>query len=139
MTSPLMHHPAPNHLSAPRPRSTSGGGGVADGSGNARRAWVAVVLMPVAFVVAMAVGEGLISALGYESGAEVPVPLAVALAVGVPVTLAAMIPPALAVLFGRRARLEGHRSALLAIAFGGAALLFWIATFLLALVDRAIN
>jgi hypothetical protein len=38
-----------------------------------RKAWIAVALLPVAFVVAMFVGEGLISALGYDSGESVPV------------------------------------------------------------------
>jgi hypothetical protein len=33
-----------------------------------RRAWVAVALLPVALVLAMVVGEGLISVLGYQSG-----------------------------------------------------------------------
>jgi phosphotransferase system glucose/maltose/N-acetylglucosamine-specific IIC component len=107
--------------------------------GNRARAWICVVLIPVAFVVAMFVGEGLISALGYESGAEAPVPFLVALLVGVPVTLGAMVPAALAVLFGRRARREGHGSALLAVAIGWATLTFWVTTLVLAVVQRGID
>lgn len=106
---------------------------------NRARAWICVVLIPVAFVVAMFVGEGLISALGYESGAEAPVPFLVALLVGVPVTLGAMVPAALAVLFGRRARREGHGSALLAVAIGWATLTFWVTTLVLAVVQRGID
>jgi Ni/Fe-hydrogenase subunit HybB-like protein len=108
------------------------------GSDNSRRAWICVALIPVAFIVAMVVGEGLITALGYESGAEQPVPFLVALLVGVPVTLGAMAPAALAVLFGRRARREGHGLAVVAVAIGAATLAFWIVTTLAAVVQRSI-
>jgi hypothetical protein len=105
---------------------------------NRAKAWICVVLIPVAFVVAMFFGEGLITALGYESGAEAPVPFLVALLVGVPVTLGAMVPAALAVLFGRRARREGHGWALVAAAVGWATLAFWVTTLVLAVLQRGI-
>ena len=35
-----------------------------------RLAWISVALMPVAFVAAMLIGEGLISLQGYKSGAD---------------------------------------------------------------------
>lgn len=38
-----------------------------------RNAWIAVALLPVGFVVAMFVGDGLIGALGYDTGESVPV------------------------------------------------------------------
>lgn len=110
----------------------------ASGSGNILRAWFSVTLIPPVLVGAMAVGEALIGAMGYPAGAE-PVPLPVALIVAVPVALGAMIPAVLAVFFGRRARGEGHASAVFAVVIGWAALLFWVGTFALALIDRVLR
>ena len=109
------------------------------GSNNSRRAWVAALLIPVAFVLAMAVGEGMISLLGYESGAEQPVPFLVALLVGVPLTVGAMIPSALAILYGRRARHEGHGLALIPIAAGWATLAYWVFTLVASMAQRALG
>jgi hypothetical protein len=57
-----------------------------------RRAWVAVALLPVALVLAMVVGEGLISVLGYQSGSQEPVPVGPALLAGVPALLILIAP-----------------------------------------------
>jgi hypothetical protein len=66
-----------------------------------RKAWIAVALLPVAFVVAMFVGEGLISALGYDSGESVPV--GPALLASIPALLVLIAPGVAAVFYGNRA------------------------------------
>ena len=100
-------------------------------------AWLSVLLIPVAFVAAFAIGEGILGALGYEGGEpDRAVPLILGLVVGIPIIAAAMLPAGLAVLFGIRARGAGHVSALFAIALGLAAILFWVGSLALALVDR---
>src|SRR5512132_2684203 len=71
-----------------------------------RRAWVAVALLPVALVLAMLVGEGLISALGYQSGSQQPVPIGPVLLASVPALLILVAPGVAAVYYGRRARLD---------------------------------
>ncbi|MBI5948155.1 MAG: hypothetical protein HY875_08460 [Chloroflexi bacterium] len=100
----------------------------ADGRRNLRRAWVCVALIPVAFVVAMVVGEGLIDALGYPSGEKDP-PFWAALAVGGPLAALAMAPAVLAFVYGRRARREGGgRPARVATIIGGAVTAYWVVT-----------
>jgi hypothetical protein len=74
-------------------------------------------LIPVAFVLAFAVGEGLYALLGYkpEEAAE---PLWVALVAGVPAIALFLAPCAAAVWFGSRARADGRRAALLPVVVG---------------------
>ncbi len=92
-----------------------------------RLAWTAVAFIPVAFVLAMVVGEGLIDALGYSSDDP---PLWLALLIGGPVTLLAMAPAALAVVYGRRARRAGSgRAATAAIVIGVVVTTYWGLTF----------
>ena len=83
------------------------------------RAWVSLALIPVAFIVAFAVGEGLYALLGYkpEEGTE---PLWVALAAGIPALLLFLVPCVAAAVYGNRARLQGHRAGIIAIAVGSA-------------------
>lgn len=101
----------------PRPGTKALGG---NNSHPLRRAWVAVALIPVAFVVAMVGGEGLIGVLGYPSGGDQDPPLWVKLAVGLPFTLLIIAPAVSAVVFGRRARVAGAgRPAVAAIIVGG--------------------
>ena len=73
------------------------------------RAWTAVALVPVFFVIAFAVGEGLYALLGYKpENADAPV--WVNLVALTPVIVVVLIPCAAAVLFGRRASKSGdHR------------------------------
>jgi hypothetical protein len=98
--------------------------------------WVAVGLIPVAFVIAMVAGEGLIDALGYPSDGPDP-PLWLALLVGGPITLLAMAPAVLAVVYGRRAlRYGGGRAATTAIAIGIAATAYWVLTFVAGIAQR---
>ena len=72
---------------------------------------MAVASLPVAMVLAMVVGEGLISALGYQSGAEQPVPLGPALLAGVPALLILITPGVAAVYYGCRASRAGRSEA----------------------------
>jgi hypothetical protein len=100
-------------------------------------AWLSLAMIPVAFAVAMVIGEGLISAAGYPSGGDELAPLGIALLISVPLTLVAMTPAALAVVLGRRALRQGHRSGRSATIIGWIALAYWSVSFFLALVDRA--
>jgi uncharacterized membrane protein len=84
-----------------------------------RRAWVAVALLPVALVLAMVVGEGLISLLGYQSGSQQPVPVGPALVAGVPALLILIAPGVAAVHYGRRAYRAGRREAAVPAWIGG--------------------
>ena len=88
-----------------------------EGSTNLTRSWIAVASIPVAFIAAFAVGEGLYALLGYrpEDATE---PLWVALAAGVPALVLFLVPCAAAVWYGNRARAEGHRAALLPLVLG---------------------
>ena len=77
------------------------------------RAWTWLIAVPFAFVAGVVAGEGLISAMGYESGAGEPVPLGPALLVGLPVILVVALPAYLAYHYGMRARSEGDRRGML--------------------------
>jgi len=106
---------------------------------NLRSAWISVGLIPVAFVLAMFAGEGLIDALGYPSGGPDP-PLWAALLVGGPMTLLAMAPAVLAVVYGRRARRESRsRAALAATVTGAVAAAYWVVTFVLGVLQRLVG
>ena len=71
-----------------------------------RLAWVFVALTVPAFVGAMVLGEGLLSALGYSSD-DTSVPFDVVVRAAGPALLLMVTPPALAVWYGLRARHEG--------------------------------
>jgi hypothetical protein len=71
-----------------------------------RLAWVFVALTVPAFVGAMFLGEGLLSALGYSSD-DTSIPFDVVVRAGGPALLLMVTPPALAVWYGLRARREG--------------------------------
>ena len=102
-----------------------------------RRAWGAVALLPVALVLAMVVGEGLISALGYHSGGQQPVPIGPALLAGVPALLILIAPGVAAVHYGRRAYRAGRREAAVPAWIGGVTAVVVVAQNLLAfLVGR---
>lgn len=86
-------------------------------STNLRRSWIAVALIPVSFVLAFVVGEGLYALLGSEPD-DATEPLWVALVAGVPAIALFLVPCAAAVWFGNRARAEGHRAGLLPLVVG---------------------
>jgi hypothetical protein len=97
-----------------------------------RRAWVAVALLPVALVLAMVVGEGLVSVLGYQSGSQEPVPVGPALLAGVPALLILIAPGVAAVHYGRRADRAGRREAIVPAWIGGLTVVVTVAQNLLA-------
>jgi hypothetical protein len=68
-------------------------------------------LLPAGLVVAMVVGEGLIGALGYQSGSQAPVPIGPMLLAGVPALLILVAPGVAAVHYGHRAYRVGRREA----------------------------
>jgi len=74
--------------------------------GRARGAWIAVAMLPVGFVLAMVVGEGLFSMLGHDSGDENAPAGAVALAGGAGI-LVFLVPCVAAWILGRRAVADG--------------------------------
>ena len=91
------------------------------------RAWVAVALLPVAFVVAMVVGVGLITLLGYESGVEEPIPVGPALLARIPALLVLIAPGIAAVFYGRCAYRAGRRDANVPAWIGGLAVVLVVA------------
>jgi len=103
------------------------------------RAWLAVAAIPFAFVLAMLLGDGLLSLAGYPDADVDAPPLGLALLISLPLTLLAMLPAALAIRFGRRAHRGDHPSARWATIVGSLAIAYWTVTFVLSLVDRAIN
>jgi hypothetical protein len=66
-------------------------------------AWASVVLIPVAFVLAMVLGDWLITIQGYETGSEEALPLGVVALAGIPALLVMIAPTVTAMVFGRRA------------------------------------
>src|SRR5487761_1918880 len=89
-----------------------------------RRAWIGVALIPVFFLLAMAAGEGLTSALGYRVGDVLP--LWPALCVAAVATAVCLVPCAGAVLFANRARHQRVRGALAPLIIGAVVGLGWI-------------
>ena len=72
-----------------------------------RWAWISVALIPVAFVVGMFVGEGLLAVQGFESGsAELP-PVGATLLAAIPALLILIAPAVFAIVLGYRARRHG--------------------------------
>lgn len=107
----------PEHPAAPppdRPRAP----------GTVTRAWVAIALIPVFFFIAMAVGEGLTSLLGYPAGGATPTWVTVVTDVAATVTV--LLPCLAAVFFGRRAYKTGDRRGLLPAVLGVGASLGWL-------------
>ena len=86
-------------------------------SADLTRAWVAAASIPVAFVLAFALGEGLYAMLGYQPE-DANEPLWVLLVAGVPAVLLFLVPCAAAVWYGNRARAQGRRSGLLPLVIG---------------------
>lgn len=83
-----------------------------------RRAWIGVAFIPVGFVLAFVVGEGLYSALGYDAGAANE-PLWVLLLVALVALPLFLAPCAAAVVYGRRAQRSGDRRGLPPYVIGG--------------------
>ena len=90
------------------------------GEHDLRMAWVAVALLPVSFIVAMVVGDGLISLQGYGSGDDVAIPIGPVLLAGIPALLILITPGVAAVFYGRRAYRAGRAAGQLPAWIGGA-------------------
>ena len=89
------------------PAAGGSGSAVPTGRRPLRLAWISVVLIPVAFIAAMFIGEGLLAVQGYEpEPGEFP-PLGVALRAALPAGLVMMAPAIAAVVFGFRAHRRG--------------------------------
>ena len=83
-----------------------------------RLAWISVALIPVAFVVGMFVGEGLLAVQGFESGsAEFP-PVGVTLLAAIPALLILIAPAVFAIVLGYRARRHGVGSGVIPAVIG---------------------
>lgn len=101
-----------------------------------RRAWLSLLLYPLSFVTAFAVGEGLVALMGYPSAGTENPPWSVVLLAGVPALVVFVLPGLLALKFGRRAARAGAESAmvpavlgiLVALAFVGLNLLAFLVT-----------
>jgi len=89
------------------PATGSVGGAISAGRRPLRFAWISVGLIPVAFIVAMFIGDGLLTVQGYESEPDEFPPLGVALRAALPAGLVMMAPAATAVVFGVRAHRDG--------------------------------
>jgi len=74
--------------------------------------------MPVAFVAAMFIGDGLLTMQGYESGSAESVPVGVALKAGIPATLVLIAPAVTAMLFGFRSRRRGASNGMIPAVIG---------------------
>lgn len=80
-------------------------------------AWISLALFPVGVLVGWVAGVAVLAALGYSLGYGSP-PDGVALAVGIPSVLLAIVPALLAVVFGVRAWQEGRQWGLLPAVLG---------------------
>ena len=89
------------------------------------RAWVAVVLIPVFFFIAIGVGEGVISLLGYTAGAGNN-PIWVSLVSDLAAIAVVLLPCLAAVIFGKRADKAGDRRGLFPAVLGTVAGLGWL-------------
>lgn len=92
-----------------------------------RRAWVGVALVPVTFVAAMLVGEGVGSLLGYEAGSGTLPSAEVFLLAGLPATAVGLAPAVFALVNGRRAEREGEPRGLVPTVVGAVVTLYWLA------------
>lgn len=93
---------------------------IADSAARSLRvAWIGAVLVVPAIVLAVFVGDGLLTLQGYESGSEERVPLGPVLLAAIPATLIVLLPASVAVWFGLRARRGGNRRGWLPALVGG--------------------
>jgi hypothetical protein len=95
------------------------------GPGPLELAWVAVALIPVFFFIAIGVGEGVISLLGYTAGSG-DNPIWVSLVSDLAAIAVVLLPCLAAVIFGRRVYKAGDRRGLFPAALGTVAGLGWL-------------
>lgn len=90
-----------------------------------RRAWGALALVPVFFLLAFAVGEALYGVLGYQPE-NADAPIWVVLVVLVPILVVVLTPCVAAVFYGRRARDSGDRRGVFPVAIGALVGVGWL-------------
>ena len=83
-----------------------------------RRAWLALLLYPLSFVAAFAVGEGLAALMGYPPGGSESPPWFVPLLAGVPALVVFVLPGLLSLKYGRHAAHAGADSAMVPAVLG---------------------
>ena len=101
-----------------------------------RRAWMSLLLYPVGFVLAFAVGEGLATMLGYEPGEEVA--WYVPVLAGVPAVLLFVVPGLLALRYGRRALRGGDPGGLAPVVVGAVVALSFVGINLLGFLAQVL-
>lgn len=82
------------------------------------RAWVSLAVVPLFFILAMAVGYGIYALLGYQPE-NADAPFWANVAAGVPALLLLVAPCATAVFYGWRANRVGDRRALVPLVIAG--------------------
>ena len=102
----------------------------ADASASGRRllrlAWISVALIPVAFVVGIFVGEGLLAVQGFESGSAEWPPVGATLLPAIPALLILIAPAVFAIVLGYRARRHGAGSGVVPAVIGVVAVAYVI-------------
>ena len=76
----------------------------------AKRAWIALALTPVGFVLGTVIGEGLYSLQGYQPGTT-DAPMTVKALASVPALIVILLPPLGAAVWGRMAFTSGNARA----------------------------
>ncbi len=109
---------SPEHSAATPPEQSRGPGALT-------RAWIAVVLIPVFFVIAIGVGEGIISLLGYTAGTGNN-PVWVILVSDLAALAVVLLPCVAAVIFGRLAYRRSDRRGLFPVVLGSVVGLGWL-------------
>lgn len=123
MTSPAMPHGSSAIPTRP--------------SANNLRSWLAAVLIPEVLVGALFLGEGLTAALGYSEESRGPILLEWLISLAV--LAAPAIPAVIAVVFGLRARREGHTWAVIPVAAGVIALAYLLMSLVLMVLGQIIS
>jgi hypothetical protein len=100
------------------PASGGSGGAVPTGRRPLQLAWISVVLIPVAFIAAMFIGEGLLTVQGYDQEPGEFPPLGAALRAALPAGLVMMAPAIAAVVFGFRAHRHGTPNGIIPAVIG---------------------
>lgn len=103
-----------------------------------RRAWTGVALVPVFFVIALAVGEGIYAVMGYRPE-DADAPIWAVVTASALVLLVVLIPCVAAVHFGRRAIKGGDRRGAVPAVIGAVAGVGWVALTVISEVGNAVR
>lgn len=87
--------------------------------------WISLLLIPVAFMLAFVVGDGMSNLVDSPAAGD-PQPGWVMWVASVPAIVIFLVPCAAAVLYGQRARRAGWRSGLVPLVVGGVLGLGWL-------------